>query len=61
MPYLMNHGDQAISTQAHTGITVGRLPEKVVDVLSPPTVKVRVPVAELVIVPAPAIDPTVSE
>ena len=36
-------------------------PEKVVDVLRPPAVKVGVPLALLVIVPAPAIEPTVSE
>ena len=35
-------------------------PEKVVELLSPPHVKVGVP-DELLIIPAPAIDPTVSE
>ena len=37
------------------------IPEKVVDVLFPPAVNVGVPAAELVTVPAPAREPSVSE
>jgi hypothetical protein len=37
------------------------IPEKVVEVLSPPAVKVDVPLTEFNTVPAPANDPIVSE
>ena len=50
----------ALVTAMEVAVPFSIIPEKIVEVLSPPDVIVSDPLAELVTVPAPAKDPTVS-